>query len=107
MHLAGLVKELEASRAEAAGLRARLPGMRQLEEKNGIIKTLQAKLAEVERERDEAREEARQRRVEGEKREAELRGTLQDKEELKLEVRPEPSSCTLNLGPQGADCACV
>lgn len=85
MHLAGLVKELEASRAEAAGLRARLPGLRQLEDKNGIIKTLQAKLAEVERERDEAREEARQRQVE--------------EERLNLEVRPEPSSCTLKSRP--------
>jgi hypothetical protein len=78
-----------------------------LEEKDAVIKALRARLAEVEAERDEAREEARQRRVEGEHREAELRGTLQDKEELKLEVRPEPSSCTLKSRPTGADCACV
>lgn len=92
--LTGLVKQLEASREEAADLRARLPGLRQLstdvQEKDDKIQALEARLAEVEKERDEARDEAGQRRAEG----AELRITLENRdaalELLNLQVGPNP-----------------
>lgn len=97
-HVSGLVKELEAAREEAASLRARLPGLLHLstvvEQKDAIIKTLHARLAEAEAERDEERRERSQRQAEGEHRETELRSTLQDRdgaiELLTTQVGPDP-----------------